>query len=525
MNYGRYETDADAVLGKGAMGVVYRALDPKLNRRVAIKVLHKKLLYDDDAVQGFLKEAMLNAGLSHPKILTILDVGEEGGEVYIAMELLEGKPLSKMIGSLDRKEVISIGMQMADALDFAHKKGVVHRDIKPANIMVASDGQIKITDFGIAKGVGGGEDLLQTQTGVIKGTPVYMSPEQARGDSKHVDGRSDLFSLGVMLYEMSTGKRPFGGEGKDFMAVFGEILDKTPVEPCKVKETVDRDLSSVIMKALQKDPAKRFQSGAEFYQALKGCELTETTALPRKKSKPAVMIGAVCALVLALLGGGLFLFSTGQEKTTAKTTQGAGPKHVDPPVQKRHSSAPPKPETNKGEINTGSNTGSTGIIVPPPPPPPPSEYANLNVVSNPSGAKVYVNGSRKGVTPLRVLLRLGKYRVRLAKSGYKNVDTSVTLDKTTPPLSVTLPEQEPPTKKGTPTEQSTVYAFLKVASNPSGAQVYVDGSLKGMTPLKVRLGLGKYRVRLAKSGYKSVETSMTLDKMAEFPLTEELQAE
>ena len=220
MNYGRYEIGAE--IGKGAMGMVYAAHDPKLNRQVAIKVLHKKLLYDDEAVQGFLKEAMLNAGLSHPNILTILDVGEDHGEVYIAMELLEGQPLSSTISSLDKNEILSIGMQIADALDFAHKKGVVHRDIKPANIMVRSDGQIKITDFGIAQGIGRGSDeLLQTQTGVIKGTPAYMSPEQARGDNKNVDGRSDLFSLGVMLYEMSTGKRPFGGEGKDFMAVFG----------------------------------------------------------------------------------------------------------------------------------------------------------------------------------------------------------------------------------------------------------------------------------------------------------------
>lgn len=503
MNYGRYEIGNE--IGKGAMGMVYEAHDPKLNRQVAIKVLHKKLLYDDEAVQGFLKEAMLNASLSHPNILTILDVGEERGEVYIAMELLEGKPLSKLIRSLGKSEILSIAMQMADALDFAHKKGVVHRDIKPANIMVRSDGQIKITDFGIAKGIGSGSDeLLQTQTGVIKGTPAYMSPEQARGDNKNVDGRSDLFSLGVMLYEMSTGKRPFGGDGKDFMTVFGEIINKTPLEPSKVTETVDRELSAVIMKLLEKEPTKRFLTGNELFQVLKSCEKRAITSSNPETGPPrsGIIIGAA-ATVVALVVSAFFLFGPAKKETvmpppktaivapitlSAPVAETTAPPAATPvprltPVTTPPVATPPHPQKQ----TTGTSKVKPEKRTPAPQMPEESMKKNAEEKSEPIGK-----------TPL----------------AEKSVAPSQPRDRA--PVENTSAGGEPVLVQ---------FAFLKVTSNPADAQVYINGSLKGVTPLKLRLSLGKYRVRLAHSGYKSVETSVTLDKMAEFPLTEELKAE
>ena len=515
MNYGRYEIGAE--IGKGAMGMVYAAHDPKLNRQVAIKVLHKKLLYDDEAVQGFLKEAMLNAGLSHPNILTILDVGEDHGEVYIAMELLEGQPLSSTISSLDKNEILSIGMQIADALDFAHKKGVVHRDIKPANIMVRSDGQIKITDFGIAQGIGRGSDeLLQTQTGVIKGTPAYMSPEQARGDNKNVDGRSDLFSLGVMLYEMSTGKRPFGGEGKDFMAVFGEILNKTPLEPCKVKETVGCELSTVIMKLLEKEPARRFQTGNELFQAFKACDRKET--LPPKPGmssrKPGIVIGASAAAVLALAIGAYFIFSPGKKETLLPQPQSV-------------TSAPAMPSAPG--VPLPATAPATGTTSPPVAlPVRPSNSAALPPVATPpypqrvtAGTSMVKPGKRSAI----FLKPDEDTKKNTVETRLVPADTAPRTEKSSLPYQPgnRVPGESSATAGGEPAV--IPYAFLKVTSKPAGAQVYINDSLKGMTPLKLRLSLGMYRVRLAHSGFKSVETSVTLDKMAEFPLEEELKAE
>ena len=254
------------------MGIVYQARDPNIDRLVAVKVLRHDRITTDSFVKRFLKEAKVIGRLSHPHIVTIHDVGEDQGTVYIAMEFLEGISLSEIIQDrcLDAKEVIDLGTQIAETLDYAHRKGVIHRDIKPSNIVVEPDGQIKITDFGIAR-IEDSSATLQTQAGAIMGTPAYMSPEQVLGHS--VDGRSDLFSLGVILYELSTGRRPFGGDGKNLATVFNEIIQITPPEPTAVKSNtlIPEELSSLIMKTLEKEPAKRFQTGKELQEMLKNC--------------------------------------------------------------------------------------------------------------------------------------------------------------------------------------------------------------------------------------------------------------
>jgi serine/threonine-protein kinase len=220
MNYGRYQIIKE--VGRGSMGIVYQARDPNIDRLVAVKVLRHDRITTDSFVKRFLKEAKVIGRLSHPHIVTIHDVGEDQGTVYIAMEFLEGISLSEIIQDrcLDAKEVIDFGTQIAETLDYAHRKGVIHRDIKPSNIVAEPDGQIKITDFGIAR-IEDSSATLQTQAGAIMGTPAYMSPEQVLGHS--VDGRSDLFSLGVILYELSTGRRPFGGDGKNLATVLTKL--------------------------------------------------------------------------------------------------------------------------------------------------------------------------------------------------------------------------------------------------------------------------------------------------------------
>ncbi|MFA7062091.1 MAG: serine/threonine-protein kinase, partial [Pedobacter sp.] len=265
MNYGRYQIIRE--VGRGAMGVVYEARDPNIGRVVALKVLRQDRITTEKFVNRFLKEAKVVGRLSHPRIVTIYDVGEDQGTIYIAMEFLEGIPLSDLINNkrFDADEVIELGIKIASALEYAHQKGVVHRDIKPSNIIVSPDGQIKITDFGIAH-IEDATATLQTQAGEIMGTPAYMSPEQVQGNP--VDCRSDLFSLGIILYELSTGTRPFGGEGKGLATIFNEIMLVTPHEPHKESPPIPKGLSKIIMKALEKEPGKRFQSGMELANAL-----------------------------------------------------------------------------------------------------------------------------------------------------------------------------------------------------------------------------------------------------------------
>ncbi|MBW1867329.1 MAG: serine/threonine protein kinase, partial [Deltaproteobacteria bacterium] len=209
MKYGRYEIIKE--LGRGAMGVVYQAHDPRIDRLVALKVLRPDRVTSQDFVQRFLKEAKAIGRLSHANIVTVYDVGQDHETIYIAMEFLEGRPLNEVVREKPPavKDVINIGLQVAEALNYAHARGIVHRDIKPSNIILDDEGRIKITDFGIAR-IEDPEATQQTQAGEILGTPVYMSPEQVMG--KTVDGRSDLYSLGIILYELTTGQRPFSGE-------------------------------------------------------------------------------------------------------------------------------------------------------------------------------------------------------------------------------------------------------------------------------------------------------------------------
>lgn len=266
---GRYQVEKE--LGRGAMGIVYLGLDPKINRTVAIKTLDLSSEFEPSEIQGvkdrFFREAETAGRLNHPGIVTIFDAGEEHDLAYIAMEFLEGRDLSEVLQEkkLAKPEwVLHIISEAADALDYAHRQDVVHRDIKPANIMYnEKDESIKITDFGIARITASN----RTKTGVVLGTPSYMSPEQLSG--KHIDGRSDLFSLGVMMFEMLTKTQPFGGDS--LASLMYQITNEKHPDINKVREDLPRCIKPIIDKALQKDPNKRFQTGAEFKEAVDKC--------------------------------------------------------------------------------------------------------------------------------------------------------------------------------------------------------------------------------------------------------------
>ncbi len=278
---GRYEILEE--LGQGAMGVVYKGKDPKINRLVAIKTIRFSDDFDEqqakEVKERFFKEAELAGKLSHPSIISIHDVGEDYDLTYMAMELLEGEDLEHYCEKnslLPLRKVLDIIAETADALDYAYTQGVIHRDIKPGNIMLLKNGHIKVTDFGIAKAV----SSSQTRTGIILGTPNFMSPEQING--MEIDGRSDIFSLGIVFFQLLTGQLPFGG--KTLTELFYQITQAKHPSPRQINPKVIRPCEQLIDKSLAKDPDQRFQRASNFakYLRILGGKIDEARAKKEK---------------------------------------------------------------------------------------------------------------------------------------------------------------------------------------------------------------------------------------------------
>lgn len=360
------------------MGDVFVANDPQFDSRVALKVLKKERAKDEEIFQRFLNEPKIMRRAAHPNIVTVYDVGFDQGTTYIAMELLEGKSLDKIIkeNRLTPKQIINIGIQIATALNYAHEKGIFHRDIKPANIIRSSDesssGQFKITDFGIARI----QDLKQTTDGMVLGSPYYMSPEQARG--RPVDGRSDLYSLGAVLYECATGKPLF--QADNWNTLYPKIINDNPAPLLKNGKPLPPGLSKVILKCLEKNPDKRFQTGNEMKASLKEClsEISGGTNWIKVLKKFAIIFVIITIVSgLALISRHLF-----QPRTT------------------------------------------------------------LKINSTPPGAQVFIGDEFKGRTPFDIRLPLGDFDFRLSLNGYYTWEATVTLDGKDEPLDINLEPME-----------------------------------------------------------------------------------
>src|SRR6267378_3641067 len=361
---GRYEIVGE--LGRGAMGVVYKAMDPVIGRTVAVKTIRLSEqgtgLSRPELLSRFQTEARAAGLLTHPNIVVVFDAGEEDGLYYITMELVEGKSLQALLDgghAFPLPRTLRIMDQTCSALQFAHERNVIHRDIKPANLMLTADDTVKVTDFGTAK-------ILQfgtvQQTAHVMGTPSYMSPEQVKG--RAVDGRSDIFSLGVMLYEMVTGEKPFPGQ--NITTVIYKIVNEEAVPPRQINPSIHAGISTVVMRALEKDPDQRYQSCREMLEDLRNYR----SIAPGGNNPQSTMVlggGSPSAtLISANPGGRGFAGEDQSVAAMARSLSGRASTPGQTPIMRRTGAIAPAPQPPKKKSVVGTVLATLlllGVIV------------------------------------------------------------------------------------------------------------------------------------------------------------------
>jgi len=433
-------------LGRGGMAIVFKAKEKQLDREVAIKVLPFSLAFDKEFVERFQREARTSAKLEHPNIIPIYRVGKSGRVIYFVMKFLRGKPLSNVLaarGSLPPAEIKRILAEVGRALAYAHKKEIVHRDIKPDNIMFDEHGHAVVTDFGIAKAASGGK---LTGTGMSIGTPHYMSPEQAK--AQPLDGRSDIYSLGVVAYQCLTGSVPFDGEDS-FSIGYKHIMEEIPAPPLENPEK--RQLFEIIRKMMAKTPAQRFQNAEELVSVLEGGRSVSfttdatmampsltgvrlasapTTPLPRatgtrpeadEAPRRSVLSGLLLWLIIvgAVFGGGGF-YAYKQGLIFAKDKAG---------TDSTGASGGVRDTTRLAAGDTGHSTtlplppSPPPLSPPPPPPPAPGTPGRLVPQNVPTGARISIEG--QPVRGTQVDLPAGVHRLTVRAAGYQTYERQV----------------------------------------------------------------------------------------------------
>ncbi len=538
MNYGRYRIVSE--LGRGGMGMVYQGHDPQIDRMVALKVLREDRLTTEDFVQRFLKEATAIGRLSHPGIVTVYDVGQDHGTIYIAMEFLEGQSVDELVkaGTLSLPEIVDMGIQIANALHYAHERGIVHRDIKPPNIIYTPEKTIKVTDFGIAH-IDDPDRQQMTRAGEILGTPVYMAPEQVLGQA--VDGRSDLYSLGVILYELSTGRRPFQGE--NLAAVFHAITQDDPLPPDQLNPDIPPAFSQLILKSMAKNPADRFTSGQELANHLAHClerqpespptEFHDEQLTNKKRSGKSLLVVAGLLIIVGVLSAFLYFGIPGKEKSTqaAKTTAHDEPSQIS--VLSDENIRAPEPVlldtlSEKSEPDTkpaGIDEKPTKKIV--------SEPKSMNVFPDLSPSPVLTGTTKKeSILSQQEEKFFGDLfkedRGDISKlpeikpsppQEQRDVDSvkPVTSAETKPVADETgtlLPLRQ---KQNNSNHQKT--AMLTISSSPAGASLYIDGKYRGITPQELTIPAKKHEVKLELQGHLGWQAQLNLSKGGNVPLS------
>ena len=547
---GRYKIVRE--LGRGAMGVVYHAIDPNIGRPVAIKTIRlgegRKPEEQNRLRERLLREARSAGMLSHPGIVTIYDVEQQGDLAYIAMEYVDGPTLDHVLsqGPIAPEQMFSILGQTAVALDYAHQKGTVHRDIKPANIMIAGDGTAKITDFGIAK-INASDQF--TVTGTIVGTPHYMSPEQVQGLA--VDGRSDQFSLGVIAYEMLTGEKPYTGE--HLTTVVYKIVAEEPVSPHRLNPTLAGPIENALRKSLAKKPEGRYRSCQEFTEALekacaasrgwkamaRGGSLNEPTLV--EAAKPAVKLpparnprqeattteraavrksGFVPFLVAILIATGLLALIGWQAGPWLLQQVNTPP----PVVTQRKVEAPVTPQQPAAAQKTEEK----------PSPMPPPEPQTAPVAGTPATARVEqpkqpeIQAAKQPVRRAPLQPAVTAQTVTLTSSppgATATLDSNPEMTCTTPcsldappgrhALAITLPGYQVEHREvdiGTsavelpPVVLRAPGGTLMLTSVPAGASITVNGRKRPeVTPAQITLEPGTYNITVEKDGKQNTQ--------------------
>jgi serine/threonine-protein kinase len=578
---GRYEIIEE--LGRGAMGVIYKAKDPVIGRYVAIKTIRLGDFTDSTHVaelhSRLMREAQSAGVLSHPNIITIFDVGEEAGLAYFAMELVEGATLEHIVEGeqrLDESAIVSIARQTADALGFAHQRGIVHRDIKPANIMLTQHGRVKVADFGIAK-VG---STKMTQTGMLLGSPSYMAPEHFLGQP--LDGRSDIFALGILLYELITGQPPFAAENLGTLSY--KIVHEDPLPPIKLKPGMNPRLNALVVKALARDPAARFQTADEMCTALDALDIprvgtkteriepllvrTVAVPLPTKKRRRVGLWLLIFLLLLTGATAGVAIVYPEEFKETfrhakqklqpwidrVRHTASGQQSEPQTPVPETPVTPPPsvsetassgadqaKPsETTSSSAETpaeqpgvptaapveppitGSENSSSGSNVTPAPaisktnPAPSSAAASssgvIQVVSTPPGAEIVFDDQQNKAWTT-------PFTFQSVSKGRHTFEIR---------RSGYVPERRILVLLGNEIQKVSVVltmsaGLLKVTTAPGGASIYVDGELKReVTPASLKIPAGARRILLRKEGYKDVEQVIEIEDNSIVTLNQQL---
>jgi eukaryotic-like serine/threonine-protein kinase len=464
-------------LGEGGMGVVYKAVHTKLDKIVALKMIASGLSMNTKFIIRFQTEAKALAKLQDPNIVAIHDLRSHENQWFIAMEYVDGEDLYDIVakeGAYKWRESIAIAKQILSAVGHAHKAGIIHRDLKPHNIMITDENMVKITDFGLAKDEA---NHLHTMTIASGGSLNYMSPEHVRGFS-YIEKRSDIYCVGIILYEMVTGEVPFKNLDSDF-DIRESILRKDFDTPTTINAKIPSDLESIIMKSIEKNPEDRFQSAEEMLEALEDFEKGKKVTYKRKRrSKTSKSISAKIIFPFAFL---FLLVFTGYyfDYFTPNTAE----------------------EITKVPIKS-----------------------NLSINSNPGDVNVYLNNESLGQTPLdKYEVKSGNYSVKLEKDNFNTMDTSVTVEEginltlnlnLSPVEKIVKKENEAPLKKSSvaKTTEKSSFASLLLNSIPSGATVYINNKNKGVTPLRLNeLNSGNYEIKVTQSGYRDYVKNMQLE--------------